>query len=235
MKHSSLVIAAGCLIALFLGLILAYPLIVEQASMVTKPVLGVDVVYAYVGNPQFDANVTGLYRNYSIPQEVVEINGVRYGLDVHAISYLIVLNITNYSNHLAYITNFDIMLGPRISRSDQGSIQADNLVLNDFRDMSRYLGSNTIWEVNQSRLIYFSGVVGVHDSTYDSLNSLVYVYGHAEGRSYGGNAFYTGFDLKQVQFQRFGDDYLYNNLVNEEQMLIFYSGMEMAIGTRQQP
>jgi len=152
MKHSSLVIATGCLIALFLGLILAYPLI-EEASTVIEPALGVDVVYAYVGNLQLNANFTGLYRNYSVPQEVVEINGVRYGLDVHAISYLIVLNITNYSNHLAYITNFDAILGPRISRSDQGAIQADNLVLNDFRDMSRYVGSDTIWEVNQSRLI----------------------------------------------------------------------------------
>jgi len=233
-KRSSIIIVAGCLAALVLGLALAYPLLVMNMPVSKKADLGVDVVYAYFGSPYLDANISGLWRNYSIPHEVVNVGGTPYELDVNVISYFIVLNITNHSNQPAYITNFDTIVGPSISVDSNGVIRADNSILTDSRQISYYPGWDNIWSANDSRLIYLSGVIGVHDIVYSSLtDTSIWIHAQVEGQSYGEeNVHPFGVDYKQISLQTFDQAHLYNNLISENQTLIFYNGMDVSIGTR---
>jgi hypothetical protein len=224
---------AGCLTALVLGLALAYPLLVMNMPATKKADLDVDVVYAYFGSPYLDANVSGLWRNYSIPQEVINVGGTPYGLDVNVVAYFIVLNITNHSNQPAYITNFDTIVGPSISVEPNGIINAPNPILSDSRHVDYYPGWDNIWSANASRLIYLSGIVGVHDLVYSSLNSTgIWIHAQVEGHSYEENVQPFGVDYKRIPLQTFGQAHLYNNLVGENQTLIFYNELDVSIGTR---
>jgi hypothetical protein len=233
-KRSSIIIVAGCLTALVLGLTLAYSFLVINMPVTKKESLSVDVVYAYFGTPYLDANISGLWRNYNIPQEIVDAGGNRWRLDVNVVSYFIVLNITNYSNQAAYITNFDTIAGPSISVGPNGIISAPNPILSDYRHVDYYPGWDNIWSANASRLIYLSGIVGVHDLVYSALNSTgIWIYEQVKGRSYGEeNVYPFGVDYKQIPLQSFGQAHLYNNLVGENQTLIFYSELDVSVGTR---
>jgi len=225
---------AGCLTALVLGLALAYPLLVMNMPATKKADLSVDVVYAYFGSPYLDENISGLWRNYSIPQEVVNVGGTPYGLDVNVISYFLVLNVTNNSNQPVYINNFDTIVGPSISADPDGILSAPNPILTDSRHVDYYPGWNNIWSENASRLIYLSGIVGVHDLAYSSLNSTsIWIHAQVDGHSYGEeNVYPFGVDYKQIPLQTFGQAHLYNNLVGENQTLIFYNELDVSIGTR---
>jgi hypothetical protein len=232
-KRSSIIIVVGCLAALVLGLALAYPLLVMNMPATNEEVLGVDVVYAYFGSPYLDANISGLWRNYSIPQEIVNVGGTPYGLDVTVISYFIVLNVTNNSNQPVYINNFDTIVGPSISADPDGIISAPNSILTDYRDVDYYPGWDNIWSANTSRLICLSGIVGIHDFVYDDLNGSLWVHAKVGGWPYGEeNVHAFGVDYKQIQLQTFGEAHLYNNLIGENQTLIFYNGLDVSIGTR---
>ena len=225
---------AGCLAALVLGLTLAYPLLISEMPITKKLDLDVKVVYAYIGNPNLNANITGLWRNYTIPNEVAETDGGRIGYDVHTVSYFVVLNVTNPSNSLARITTFNLIAGPQISLFENGGISAGIPILTDSRsNVDANLGFDPLWNANESRLVYLSGFEGVHDVAYESLDSgSIYVYAYSQGQSYHEGAFCSGTFLEKFQFQDFGGNYLYNNLVNDNQVLIFYNNMEVYIGTR---
>jgi hypothetical protein len=228
------VIVAGCLTALVLGLALAYPLLVSDLPVTKKVDLGVNVVYAYFGSPNVGANISGLWRNYSLSNEVVDVNGGRWGFDVNVVSYLIVLNVTNHSNDEAYITSFQLIVGPQISMGKDGSVQAGNALVNDYRNVEYYPGWGNIWSANTSRLIFLSGVIGVHDISYSSLNNSINLFARVDGQAWGGEkAQFVGYDLKQVKLDPFGCTYLYNNLVSGNQTLIFYNGFDVSIGMRQ--
>ena len=117
MKRSSIIIVAGCLTALLLGLALAYPLLITNIPVTIKNGLGLQVVYAYFGTPNFDPNTVGLYRNYTNPQQFLTnsnegqiIGNVAYNTSV--ISYFIILNVTNSANQLARINNIETLMGP---------------------------------------------------------------------------------------------------------------------------
>jgi hypothetical protein len=224
---------AGCLTALVLGLVLAYPLLVMNMPVTKRADLGVDVVYAYFGSPYVDANVSGLWRNYSMPQEIVDVGGNRWGLDVNVVSYFIVLNVTNNSNQPVYITNFDTTIGPSIFVDPNGIISAPNAILTDYRHVDYYPGWDNVWSANTSRLIYLSGVVGVHDKVYGSLNKAVEIIAQVGGHYYEEeNVYPYGEDYKQLPLQTFGEAHLYNNLIGENQTLIFYNGLDVSVGTR---
>jgi hypothetical protein len=218
---------------LVLGLVLAYPLLVMNMPVTKKADLGVDVVYAYFGSPYLDPNVSGLWRNYSIPQEIVDVGGNRWGLDVNVVSYFLVLNITNNSNQPAYITNFDTIVGPSISADPNGIISAPNAILTDYRHVDYYPGWDQILSANASRLIYLSGIVGVHDLSYSALNSTgIWIHAQVEGHSYEENVQPFGVDYKRIPLQTFGKAHLYNNLIGENQTLIFYNELDVSVGTR---
>src|SRR5665648_446329 len=108
MKRGLIITVAGCLVALVLGLAVAYPLFVSSFPSLSKLNLSVDVSYAFVQPIGSNSNLTGLWWNES----VVEVNyngGVPGGTikaDGLVVSYLIVLNVTNNSNEAARIRNF---------------------------------------------------------------------------------------------------------------------------------
>jgi hypothetical protein len=230
-------IIIGSLAALLLGLAVAYPLLVSSLPSLSKPDFGVDVAYAYIEPLESDSNLTGLYWNNS----VVEIQ-YSWGLpsaalkaDGLVVSYFVVLNITNYSDDSARIKNFDIMVGPQISVGSGGAVLAENPVLTDSRYLTYYPCWDEVWSPHTSRLIGLSGITGVHETPYASLNgSVIYLYGRAEGQvayTNGGQSA-SSYSLKQVQLQTVGKGYLYNTLINENQILLFYQGLDVSIGTR---
>ena len=230
-------IIIGSLAALLLGLAVAYPLLVSNLPSLSKPDFGVDVAYAYIAPLKTDSNLTGLYWNNSVveiqyggslPSGALEADGL-------VVSYFVVLNITNYSDDSARIKNFDIAVGPQISAGSHGGVIAEDPVLTDSRYLTYYPGWDEVWSPHSSRLIGLSGVTGVHEIPYASLNSsLVYLYGSAEGQvayTNGGQST-VSYSLKQVQLQTVGNGYLYNTLINENQILLFYEGLDVSIGTR---
>jgi hypothetical protein len=238
MKRSLVIIVSGCLAALVLGLVVAYPLFVSSFPSLSKPDLSVDVSYAFIQPIGSNSTLAGFWWNES----VVEVNysgGVPGGTikaDGIVVSYLIVLNVTNNSNESARIRNFDIIVGPQVSVGDGGSVFAGNPVLTDSRHFT-YLSvsDNEVWDPHSSKLIGLSGITGVHEVPYASLNeSAIYLYGSAEGQVAYGNPSQDakGYRLKQVQLQNVENAYLYNDLLNENQVLLFYSGLTMSIGTR---
>ncbi len=115
MQRSSIIIVAGCLIALVFSLFLAYPLLETNTFVPAKADLGVDVVYAYFGTLNVDPNITGLYRN-NTQLFATNINeGQITGNTVYTtnvMSYFMVLNITNLSNYDARINEMDTLAGP---------------------------------------------------------------------------------------------------------------------------
>jgi hypothetical protein len=236
MKCKSAIMASGCFLALIIGLALAYPLLAADITAPKKVQGNVEVVYAYIGDLAADANVSGLWRNFSEPAGVVAVNGVRFSYDVHPLSYFIVLKITNPTASTVSLNILDLMVGPQISRDNEtGSIAANNAVFIDHRETKMVLGWNQLWSPGESRLIYLSGVVGAHDLTYSALqNGSITIYVSTSGSMFSDqNAVFTGYDLKQVQLQTFGTNYLYNNLIGANQTLIFYSPLDVSIGLRQ--
>jgi hypothetical protein len=235
MKGRTMIII-GSLAALLLGLAVAYPLLVSNLPSLSKADFGVDVAYVYIAPLKSDSNLTGLYWNNSVV-EIQHNGGLPSGAleaDGLVVSYFVVLNITNYSDDSARIKNFDIMIGPQIS-GGSGGVIAENPVLSDSRHLTYYPEWDEVWSPHSSRLIGLSGVTGVHEIPYASLNSsLVYLYGSAEGQvayTNGGQSA-VSYSLKQVQLQTVGNGYLYNTLINENQILLFYEGLDVSIGTR---
>lgn len=228
MLHSRIVWVAGISLALILGLALAYPLLISQMPPIAYEELGIDVVYAYFGEPSFDPNIIGLWRNYT-NRDPVLINGARWGFDVHVTAYFLVLNITNYSAEPVYIRSIEAMVGPQIEVMNQGSISAQNLILHAHRNTEYVYGWNELWSANASRLIYLSGIIGVHDLAYNSFESTICLYGKVEGKW---DNYFRGENFKQVQFENLNGAYLYNTILREDQMFVFYQDLDVAIGTR---
>lgn len=86
------------------------------------------------------------------------------------------------------------------------------------------------WSANTSRLVYFSGLIGLHDLVYNSLSESMYFDSRVEGQV--SNTRVVGTDFQQAQFTVKNGSYLYNNIISGNQMFVFYGDMEIQIGTR---
>ena len=203
---------AGSLIALFLGLAVAYPLFTSSFPSFAKLDLNVDVDYAYIQPMNGSSNLTGLVWNNS----VVETNygggliGGATQADGLVVSYLVVMNVTNNSDQEARIRNFVVILGPYISAGEDGSLSVVNPLLTDSRHYSYlWIGDNEVWGAHSSKLIGLSGVTGVRDAPYASLNNSrsIFVYGSAEGQVANSNSAQqaTSYSLKQVSMKSAGN------------------------------
>jgi len=246
MKLSIKMILANA-IALMLGLAAASPILVPNFALTTKVQIEVDIIYAYFGVQEFNRNVTGLWRNQSNPLEYT----------LHIVSYFIVLNVTNRSNKLALIGEFEVSAAPEIlvhngtemigseklaeqitvsPISDEGfGVAKENPILTDLRDLSRfYPGWSQYWPSNTSRLIGFTGMVEVPNIPYAALeNGTIYLFGEAIGQPYGGGSLSRGFSLKYVQLQVLEKEFLYNTALSENQLLrIDSNGIDVYIETR---
>jgi hypothetical protein len=231
MNRSVVIIVAGSLAALILGIAVAYPLLISDFPSLSKVDLSVDVAYAYVEPIESTSNLTGLWWNNS---KIDIDHGFKTQANGLVFSYLVVLNVTNLSNEPARIRSFEVVVGPEISVGDSGGAGAKNPVVTDSRDYKVLTLEDEVWSPHTSRLIGLSGVTGVSDFAYPSLNGTVYLYGGVEGQAaYGDLGSYgKAYGLKQVQLQRVENGYLYNILTNENQILLFYHGLEVVVGTR---
>ncbi len=235
MKRSSIILIAGSLIALILGISVAYPLFISDFPPISKVDLTVDIAYFFVQPINSTSNLTGLAWNNSTVD--VEYSGGlprgRLKADGLVVSYLLVLNVTNNSNKSARIKNFQTIIGPSISLGSDRSVFAENPIITDSRQISIY--DNDFWSPHSYRLIGLSGVAGVHETPYATLNnSATFLYATAEGRieNTGSGQFADDYSFKQVQLQAVGDGFLYNTLLSENQILLFYSGLDVSIATR---
>lgn len=238
----------GSVIALTLGLAAASPILIPNLALTTKMQIEVDVVYAYFGVQDFTNSITGLWRNHTNPWEHT----------LQIVSYFIVLNVTNRSNKLALIGEFEVSAAPEIlvhngtdmigseklaekitvspTNGEGFGVAKENPILTDLRDLSRfYPGWSQYWAPNTSRLIGLTGMVEVSNiAAFDALQSgTIYLYGEAKGKPYGGGSLSTGFSLKHIQLQIIGKEYLYNAILSENQILRMDSnGIDVFIETR---
>jgi len=238
----------GSVVALMLGLAVASPILVSNLALTTKVQIEVDVVYAYFGVQDFSSSITGLWRNHSDPWEHTLL----------IVSYFIVLNVTNPSDDLALIGEFEVSAAPEILvhngtdligseklaqmitvspiDTEGFGVTKENPILTDLRDLSRfYPGWSQYWPPNTSRLIGLTGMVEVSNiAAYDALRSgTIYLYGEAKGKPYEGGSSSTGFSLKHVQLQIIGKEYMYNAVLSENQILRMESnGIDVFIETR---
>jgi hypothetical protein len=212
----------GGLLALLLGLAFSIPLLISNLRPVTSIELITDVKYAYFSDQAFSQNISGLWRNASNPQEHEQ----------HLISYIIVLNITNHSDKLAYVDEFEAAAGPVIIAVNH-TVQMDNAVVYDVRTIKWFPGWDQYWQRNQSRLIALTGMVDVYETAYQSLtNGTMFLYGSVMARPYGEGTYSTGFGVKQVQLQEYGREFLYNALISEDQILLINNGFDVSVQSR---
>lgn len=233
----------GSVIALTLGLATASPILISNLALTTKVQIEVDVVYAYFGIQNFTSSITGLWRNHSSLWEN----------DLHIISYLFVLNVTNPTDKLLMLGEFTAAAAPEIevcngthllgskkptrtSSSCSGfSVRITNRIVSAFRDLSRYYpGWSQYWSPNTSRLIALSGIIeNPNTAAYEALQSgTIFLFGRVEGKILGGG-WANGYSLKHVQLQKIGNEYLYNTLLNENQILrLSQDGIDVFIETR---
>jgi hypothetical protein len=116
----------GVLAALSLGVALAYPLLVTQMPPLEKPDLGLIVVYTYISSPLNNSGLTGVWRNYSEPWQVENL----------IFNYMVVMNITNYSNTSVHVKTFAAMVGPNVTVTKESGWGGNNLIVNDYREPS---------------------------------------------------------------------------------------------------
>lgn len=219
----------GSIMALTLGLGAASPILIPNLALTASVQIEVDVVYAYFSVQNFTSNITGLWRNYSSPLEK----------DQHIITYLFILNVTNPTNEMLVLGEFTVYATPRIDVTPgpkgELSIAQTNPIVVGFIDLSRYYPSwSHYWSPNATRLIALSGIIENWDiQAYNNLQEgNIYLFGQVEGRILGGGRAY-GYGLKHVQLQKIGNEYLYNDLLNENQILrLSHIGIDAFIETR---
>jgi len=220
-----LMIVAGSLLALIIGLATAYPLFASDFPSLMSIETDVDVVYAYISATVSNTNITGLWRNQS---SVLETSN-------QVFSYLIVLNVTNYSNESVRIDRLTAVIGPKVSATE-GSLHAAsiNAVVIDSRQTSgSFPFDNTIMPY-ASKLIGLSGITGSPARFYEALNNNIFLYGGIESQlAYRVSRLTIANSLKQVQLHNVGGDYLYNELLQENKMLrLFNGGLDVVIVAR---
>lgn len=212
----------GGVLALLLGLAFSIPLLISNLRPATSIELIADVKYAYFSDQTFSQNISGLWRNASNPLEHEQ----------HLISYIIVLNITNHSDRLAYVEELEVAAGPMIT-IENGAPQMQNPVVFDVRTIRWFPGWDQYWQPDQSRLVGLTGIVHVYEIVYRSLASgTFYLYGRVEARPYGEGTYSAGFGVKQVQLQAYGKEFLYNALISENQMLQINYGFDVSVQSR---
>lgn len=239
----------GGALSLLLGLAAASPILVPTLELGIQTQIQVEVVYAYLGLQDFNQSATGLWRNQA-----------DYQLDTHLILYLIVFNVTNRSDRLVVVDQFQVLAAQEISVTYDGrtmgseslarthsatvlvngqpvlegfSVAAVNTIVHDTRDMRKGgVGWDSYWSPNQTRLIGLSGITDIGGNAYLPLTQRqIYVYAEAEGRPISGGSSH-GFSLKFVQLQMAGRDLLYNTVFSENQILRIANGIDVYVVAR---
>jgi hypothetical protein len=222
---TSIVIAVIGVVALLLGLFLALPLFTANLNHPAlkypggRAYIGLDVVYAYFKLEPFNQNIPGLWRNTSDPAQVSE----------SLTSYVIIMNVTNYSNSTVYMESFEATAAKYMSSvSNKSYISQEirepfltsTLLTNGVNDrINQVFPTATIWEPYESRLVAFSGVEEVTNTSLLQTGTF-YMGGHVDGTPIDGLSS-QGVGSKLVRMSALGNEFLYNILVGPNQVLRF--------------
>ncbi len=71
--------------------------------------------------------------------------------------------------------------------------------------------------------------MGALNSSYTSINSNIWIHVEVNGATYG-DAPIIGVCYKQLPLETFGQDHLYNDLLGENQTLIFLNEFDVSVG-----
>ncbi|MGA2385490.1 MAG: hypothetical protein ABSG33_03035 [Candidatus Bathyarchaeia archaeon] len=233
MKTSTRLVAIG-IGALLIGVLLAYPLLTTNLNYappknsIGRVRIGVDVVYAYFA---LDPNQTdtGFWQSYGLNAEAGIVN------------YLIILNVTNYSNETVYMDHFDVDAAESYySVNNQTTVISD--IRSPFLECSRETTGEydrlhqvapaaTRWESGESRLVAFSGTDEITNTTLLRTGSF-YIGGEAEGAPINGVASQAyGVGSKLIETTISGNEFIYNNLLFGNEILHFeYDGQIAYVG-----
>jgi hypothetical protein len=210
MRYSSKIMFLG-IAALLFGSILAVPLFQFNRppfpSSFERPFISVDVPYTYLSFPQYSA-ASGLSDNLT--------SGA-------LVNSIFVVNITNYSNVSLYINGISVYAADSINTTNTqvefsqflvGTFLTQNIGFNqysgDIREASRTLVPYG------STLVALSGNIEIGNTS--ALKSGVFSLGAKLDCSVG-DWHSTWGGSKQVQVQRLGNEFLYNDLTSSGQTL----------------
>jgi hypothetical protein len=220
---TSIVIAAIGVVALLLGLVLALPLFTANLNhpALTYPggraYIGLDVVYAYFKLEPFSQNIPGLWRNISDPNPDSLTN------------YLIIMNVTNYSNKTVYMDSFEVAAANNMS-SVNTPTEISQGIFGTFLESSRQTNgaddrlhqvypTATRWEPYESRLVAFSGIQEISNASLLQTGTF-YMGGHVYGTPIAGISS-QGAGSKLVHMSVLGNEFVYNDLLGPNQELRF--------------
>jgi len=240
--NNGLKIFLGSILALLMGVGVASPLLILNLGTISpiptgiKPEIQVDVVYAYFDILSTNQNITGLWRNYSTPAE-----------DPPIVEYLFVLNLTNYSNYTVEIpvlgvkaqTGFDLYYYPDPIPENQSilpTILPNYSILSEYRyfdDSFNLVTFDNTMKPKQSRLIGLSGIQTVRSiKAFEAMKTGKIVLIAQTGAMINGSSRNSSGivdNVKQVQFEIFENEYLYNILVLENQRMKISNANEMDV------
>ncbi len=224
MKTKIVIVVIG-IVALLLGLFLALPLFTANLNhpALTYPggraYIGLDVVYAYFKLEPFNQNIPGLWRDTSDPTQVSE----------SLTSYLIIMNVTNYSNSTVYMESFEATAAKYMSSVSNKSYISQEIIEPFLTSTQLTNGENdrlhqvfptaTRWEPYESRMVAFSGIEEVTNTSLLQTGTF-YMGGHVYETPIDGLSS-QGVGSKLVRMSALGNEFLYNILVGPNQVLRF--------------
>lgn len=203
----------------------------DKASL-TKADITVKIAYAYIGHQTLNNDVTGL--NY-------EVNGKNASNSL--VSYIVVLKITNQATEMASLTDFRVYVAPEIVYNSVGfnqsngqpapgglgspSLEIRDALISDVRVQS-YGGYSNYLSADQSRLIALTGVISLDKFSEEDLqNGTLYIYGaatahagYADWQTAKAAEGQIAHDLQHVTFTNVNGDYLFNNLLDKNEILL---------------
>jgi hypothetical protein len=226
---TKIVFAALGIAALLLGLFLALPLF---NSNLDKPVdqfpggrayITVDPVYAYFTLNPYGQDTASLPRTSGpiIAQQTI-------------VNYLIILNVTSYSDAVVYMEHFKVYVAENASTTNT-RMEVSQAVFSSIMSCTRVTDGTddrlhtvyptaTRWEPYESRLVAFSGTTEAYNTTAIKTGSF-YIASRVEGTPIDG-LWSQGAGSKLITVTKTGNDgYRYNDLLGPGQALRFdYDG-----------
>ena len=220
---TSIVIAVIGVVALLLGLFFALPLFTANLNPPAlkypggRAYIGLDVAYAYFKLEPFNQNIPGLWHNSSDPNQDSLTN------------YLIIMNITNYSNKIVYMDSFEVAAANNMS-SINTPTEISQSIFGTFLECSRQTSgaddrlhqvypTATRWEPYESRLVAFSGIQEISNTSLLQKGTF-YMGGHVYGTPIDGISS-QGAGSKLVRMSVLGNEFVYNALFGPNQELRF--------------
>ncbi len=212
--------------ALLLGLFLAYPLFSSNLHPAEKfpggrAYITVDPVYAYFALAPFNNSVPGFWQNLQFQPHTA--------LSPSIASYLLILNITSYCKAPLYMEDFRVEADQYIRtasnfsfvgwESGAGFLSVTRTTNGDNDRLHQVSPTSTRWEPNESRLVAFSGITEISNTTLLKTGNF-YIGGLVEGTPIDG-VLSSGAGSKQVHMVIDGNEFLYNNLLGSNQVLRF--------------